>query len=352
MEAASAIQFGSPLTPAREKSKGTKPICVAGESGRSRKSRLPASTNFGFAMTEPASFPAACHCSNVLPMKSIASPPARTIQVVAQLHFRASLPTTVAQQAAGVPVDDVSLEGEGSMRFGPRDRDLTFFAEGEDVVADQILLAIMLVKPSIANVIDQVILKSDAGAAFVGIQPPSAVARRIDVVNHVVTDTGTFRRSERVHGPHVAEDPIADVVQVVPFDGIAFRSALGVTPSPADRDGGIEKVCDVAMGDGVVGAVSDPDADRARHDPPAAVDDAVVDGYVPGSHRFRHHAGSPMRTPVIPRSNMRVRSTRQSRHACRNHNAVVPICSTAQRSNWTSRAPLSSIATESTLNAA
>ena len=45
---------------------------------------------------------------------------------------------------------------------------------------------------------------------------------------------------------------------------------LGVAPGPADADAGVVEVGDLVVGDGVVGAVTDPDADGTGEDPPAA----------------------------------------------------------------------------------
>ena len=48
----------------------------------------------------------------------------------------------------------VPLEGEAGVRFRPGALDLRVAAEGEDVVADDILLAIVLVDPAVGGAID------------------------------------------------------------------------------------------------------------------------------------------------------------------------------------------------------
>ncbi len=95
----------------------------------------------------------------------------------------------------------------------------------------------------------------------------------------------------------------AEMVHVVEADVVAFGIALGVAPAPADGDAGVEKVGDLVVRDGVVGALADPDADGLGVNPAAGADDVVVDGDVAGAGRLvRPIAPSPMRTPPAPRS--------------------------------------------------
>ena len=97
---------------------------------------------------------------------------------------------------------------------------------------------------------------------------------------------------ERVDAAHVAEHAPAEVVDVVEGDRVALGQALGVAPAPADGDAGVVQVGDFVVGDRVVAAVADPDADGAREDAAAVADDVVVDRDVAGPLGFvRRDAG-------------------------------------------------------------
>ena len=235
-------------------------------------------------MIEPSSWPAACQSASDLPEKSKGSPVSLPVAVVAGDGF---CPVPVAgKERAGVPVDDVVLEGEGEVFFHPRGLELLLLAEGEDVVADDVLPAVVLVEAAGLDAVDEVVLEEDVGAAFVGIEAPAAVAVGVDVVEDVVDDLRAFRRAEGVDAAHVAEHAPADVVDVVEGDAVPLGQAFAVSPAPADGDARVVEVGDFVVGDGVVGAVSDPDADGAGEDPPAAADDVVVDGDVAGVFRL------------------------------------------------------------------
>lgn len=78
------------------------------------------------------------------------------------------------------------------MLFDTRRLELLFFAEGQDVVANYILLAIVLMEAAGLDSIDKVILEQDARAAFIGVQPPATVRIGMHVVKHIVADNGPF----------------------------------------------------------------------------------------------------------------------------------------------------------------
>ena len=70
---------------------------------------------------------------------------------------------------------------------------------------------------------------------------------------------------------------MADVVHVVVENAVVVGGALGIAPGPADRDTGIGEVEDVAVCDGGVRGMADPDTDRRRMHPAAVRDRAVAD---------------------------------------------------------------------------
>src|SRR5207245_982199 len=90
------------------------------------------------------------------------------------------------QQTAGVEIDDVGLEGEADVRLYARALELMVAGESKDVVADNVRLAVVLVKPSVSCAIDHVVFGHDAAAAFIKINPPAAVTRRRDIMPQVV----------------------------------------------------------------------------------------------------------------------------------------------------------------------
>jgi hypothetical protein len=75
------------------------------------------------------------------------------------------------------------------MLLDARRLDLVQLAEGQDVVADDVLAAVVLVEAARLDAVDQVVFEQDARAAFVGVQPPAAVRIGVDVVEHVVGTT-------------------------------------------------------------------------------------------------------------------------------------------------------------------
>ena len=93
--------------------------------------------------------------------------------------------------ACGV-VDDVACEAEGAVRFDAGALGLKAVGEGEDVVADDIFFAVVLVETAGACVVDEVVFHEDAGGAFVGVEAPAAVGVGIDVVEDVVGDEGAL----------------------------------------------------------------------------------------------------------------------------------------------------------------
>lgn len=213
------------------------------------------------------------------------------VEVVAQVDFGSGSPASSAEQVASVKVDDVVFEGEGAMWFGAGKGDLSFFAVGEDIVFDDIVPSVVLMEGSVADPVDEVVLKKDAGAAFVGVKAPSTIAGGENIVDVVVPDDRSFGLPEGVNAAHVAEDAVADVMEVVVFDTIAFGIAGSVSPNPTGGDGGVVKVGDIAVANNVVAAVSDPDADGTGGVAASAVDDAIVDSNVTGAGGVREGSG-------------------------------------------------------------
>ncbi len=209
----------------------------------------------------------------------------RAVPVEVVFHRELVVTPVPAQQRRlrGVlPVDDVALEGERQVRLDAGALDLPLEAEGEDVVADHVLPAVVLVEASGLHVVDEVVLHRDPAAPLVGVEPPASVAVGVDVVDAVVRDGRPLGRPEGVDAAHVAHHAPSEVVDVVEVDRVPLADARGVAPAPADGDPGVEEVGDLVVRDRVVGAVADPDGAAAGEDPAAVAEDAVVDDDVVG----------------------------------------------------------------------
>src|ERR1043166_5378805 len=81
------------------------------------------------------------------------------------------------------------------------------------------------------------------------------------------------------------------MMNVVVVDVIPRRRARPVTPRPADGNARVIEIGDLVVGDVVVAALPEPDADGAREHAPAVTNDAVVDRDVIGAFlRLRRDA--------------------------------------------------------------
>ena len=94
-------------------------------------------------------------------------------------------PRTV-KEFAFFPIHDVAFEGETAVSFFPRAPELRLFAKSEDVIADDILAPVVLMKAAVLGAVNNVVLKQDLAAAFVGIESPTAVRKARHVVTQVI----------------------------------------------------------------------------------------------------------------------------------------------------------------------
>src|SRR5208282_3507093 len=131
-------------------------------------------------------------------------------------------------------------EGEREPRLKAGAGKLGLAVEGKDVIAEDIGLPVMLVEPRALAPVNNIVLQHDTGAAFVSIKPPAAVAKDIDVVYQVVANDRAGLDAQSVNSTHVAQAPLADVVQVIEFDDVALAGPIAVTPRPTDRNRGVK----------------------------------------------------------------------------------------------------------------
>jgi hypothetical protein len=181
------------------------------------------------------------------------------------------------QGRARLPHDDVALEADGLVRFGTGDDHLALAAVDQDVIADDVLLAVVLMEAAVLGVVDEVVLEENAGGALVGVQPPAAIGIGVDVVEDVARDDRPLGRPERVNAAHVAEEAPAEVVDAIVREEVSLAGGLAVAPAPAGGDAAVEQVGDLVVGDPVVAALAHPDADRAGENVTAVPNDVVVD---------------------------------------------------------------------------
>src|SRR5258708_1507025 len=73
------------------------------------------------------------------------------------------------------------------------------------------------------------------------------------------------------------------MVNMVELNAIAHGQAFAVAPPPADRDAGVEQVGNFVVGQLIVAAVTDPDANSAGEDAASVANDIIVDRDVPGA---------------------------------------------------------------------
>src|SRR5437667_3173540 len=117
-----------------------------------------------------------------------------------------------AEQIAGVEINNVVREDKGNVFFLARSRDLVLRAESEDIVANVIPAAIVLVEPGAFATVNHVVLQHDVGAAFVRVKSPAAVGMRVHLMNQVVANYSPLLNAKRIDAAHVAEHTLADVV--------------------------------------------------------------------------------------------------------------------------------------------
>ena len=173
-------------------------------------------------------------------------------------------------------MNDVVLEGEREMFLCTRQLDLVLLRVDEDVVADNVLLAVILVEASICGVVNQVVFEKNASATLVSIQPPTAVRVAVNVVEDIAQDYSALGFSEHVNTSHVAHQSLTEVVNMVVGDEVAFVGCLTVAQPPTNRDAGVKQIRNLVVGDAVVTTLTNPYTDSARKNTPSLSDDAVV----------------------------------------------------------------------------
>ena len=110
------------------------------------------------------------------------------VEVEVPIHEVVVVRPVAGQQRAGVEIDYVGHEAEAAVRLRAGALNLVVMRESEDVVPDDVGLAIVLVEPAVSRAIDDVVLGQDAAAAFVEVDAPAAIADARDVMPQVAAD--------------------------------------------------------------------------------------------------------------------------------------------------------------------
>src|SRR5436189_3004839 len=97
---------------------------------------------------------------------------------------------------------------------------LVLLAEGENVVSEDVVAAVVLVKRRALAAVDNVVFHYDSGAALVGVKTPAAVTVRVDVMDEIVSDNRTLLNAQRIDGAHIAENALPNVVEMVELDNV------------------------------------------------------------------------------------------------------------------------------------
>ena len=222
-----------------------------------RKSPRATSTKRGLVIIDPSSRPSFCHSANDLPpqKKKLLALPTVPPTVVPRNHFR-PIPRSCYCRSLRRPMDDVVLEGEREMFLCTRQLDLVLLRVDEDVVADNVLLAVI--------------------ATLVIIQPPTAVRVAVNVVEDITQDHSALGFSEHVNTSHVAHQSLTEVVNMVVGDEVTLVGCLTVAQPPTNRDAGVKQIRNLVVGDAVVTTLTNPYTDSARKNTPSLSDNAVV----------------------------------------------------------------------------
>jgi len=86
-------------------------------------------------------------------------------------------PPAIAEQLALIKVDNIPLKRERLVFLGSRCRDLSFLTKRKNVIAHGVFTAVVLVKRSIVDIVDDVVLVHDVGTAFIRIEFPQPPLR-------------------------------------------------------------------------------------------------------------------------------------------------------------------------------
>src|SRR5712664_1733036 len=96
------------------------------------------------------------------------------------------------------------------MRFGARPLDLLVASKREDIVPNDVSLAIVLMKSAVGGAINDIACGQNSAAAFVEIDSPTAVTQPCNVMPQIVKNPGSRLLAQCINSAHVAQNrPVA-----------------------------------------------------------------------------------------------------------------------------------------------
>ena len=148
---------------------------------------------------------------------------------------------------------------------------------GQDVVADDVVLSVVLVESAAFTTIYEVVLHHDLRTALIRIEAPAAVIVRIDVMDDVVVHGRSRLDPQGIDAAHVVEFSPSEVMDVVESDLIVEGEAWGVSPDPSHGKTAVTKVADLVVKRLHAGRFADQDPHAGRKHLSPLADDVVDD---------------------------------------------------------------------------
>src|SRR5436190_10047111 len=171
---------------------------------------------------------------------------------------------TAAQQRPGIEINNIVREDKGEVLLLARAHELVFRAEGENVVANDIVPTVMLVKAGALAPVNHVVFEHDVRASFVGVKSPATIGVRPHVVNQIIAQDRSVLNSQGVNAAHVAEHALADVVKVIELDDVVVAGRFLIAPIPSHGNGRVIKVVNVIVRDPILTALKNDKPDGRR----------------------------------------------------------------------------------------
>ena len=150
------------------------------------------------------------------------------------MYKRQAIVPIASQQFARIEINNILFKRERGMLLLSASHQLMLASQGENIIPDDVLLPVMLMKSGALGSIDNILFQQDMRAAFVRVQAPPSVGKRIHIVNQIIANDRALLDSQGIDRPHVAEDPLPDVMQMIVFDDVVVARAGLVAPGPAE----------------------------------------------------------------------------------------------------------------------
>src|SRR2546425_6214791 len=193
------------------------------------------------------------------------------------VHDKTVVLPSAAQKRPGIEIDNIVRKDKGEVLLLARAHELVFRSEGENVVANDIFAAVMLVKAGALAPVNHVVFEHDVRASFVGVKSPATVRVRPHVMNQIVAQDRSLLNSQRVNAAHVAEHALADVVKVIELDDVVPAGRFLIAPIPSHGNRRVIKVVNMIVRDPILTALKNDQTDGGRINTAELMKMVVVD---------------------------------------------------------------------------